>query len=229
MLFSISDIDNLHSTLERWFDSWEELASIFNLFFSIRYKPDMYLQNKFINLVQAAESYHRRKYNRRTDKQNLPDDEYEKKRLAVLDCLDNLTNEEYKKWAKDKFQNDGLTLKQRLIDLTKLIPDITNQLINDEDQELFCAEIAATRNDFVHDKKTKNKKSAKSEELPDLIESLSFILQACFLAKELGFTSEQCNQLLNRNPRCQYTLERYQYTLERVRKKKYFDCPKENL
>ncbi|GGA35826.1 HEPN domain-containing protein [Okeania sp. KiyG1] len=129
MLFSISDIDNLPSTLERWFDSWEKLASIFNLFFSIRYKPDMYLENKFVNLVQAAESYHRRKYNRRTDKTNLPDDECEKKRLAVLDCLDNLTNEEYKKWAKDKFENDGLTLKQRLIDLTKLIPYVTNQLI----------------------------------------------------------------------------------------------------
>ncbi len=264
ILFSISDIDNLSSTLERWFDSRKELDSTFNLFFSIRYKPDMYLENKFVNLVQAAESYHRRKYNRRTDKTNLPDDECEKKRLAVLDCLDNLTNEEYKKWAKDKFENDGLTLKQRLIDLTKLIPYVTNQLIgvdnfgydlyflevakllnkeyfrllnfyfhtliqqineiqqiNDKNKNFFCAKITTTRNDFIHDKKKKNPKSAKLEQLPDLIESLSFILQACFLM-ELGFDSKECYQLLNRNIR-------YQYTVERVRKNKYFDCPKENL
>ena len=65
MLFSISDIDNLPSTLERWFDSWEKLASIFNLFFSIRYKPDIYLENKFLNLVQAAESYHRRRIDKK--------------------------------------------------------------------------------------------------------------------------------------------------------------------
>ncbi|NET28124.1 MAG: hypothetical protein F6K01_22965 [Okeania sp. SIO1I7] len=264
MLFSISDIDNLPSTLERWFDSWEKLASIFNLFFSIRYKPDIYLENKFLNLVQAAESDHRR---RRTDKTNLPDDESENQRLnAVLDCLNSLSNEEYKKWAKDKFEkkNYGLKLKPRLIDLTKLIPYVTNQLIsvdnfgydlyflavaellnkeyfrllnfyfhtliqqineiqqiNDQKKELFCAKITATRNDFVHDNEKKHEKSAKLEELPELIELLSFILQACFLM-ELGFDSKECYQLLNRNIR-------YQYTVERVRKKKYFDCLKENL
>ncbi|WP_375340015.1 HEPN domain-containing protein [Okeania sp. KiyG1] len=86
---------------------------------------------------------------------------------------------------------------------------------------MFCAKITATRNDFVHDNENKNKKSAKLEGLPELIELLSFILQACFLM-ELGFDSKECYQLLNRNLR-------YQYTVERVRKKKYFDCPKENL
>ena len=203
MLFSLSDIkikSDFSSILEKWFDSWEKLDSIFNLFFSIRYKPDMYLENKFINLVQAAESYHRRRINR----QILPDDEYKKRRKAVLDSLDSLSDE-YKQWAKEKLQlkNDP-GLKQRLIDLTELIPEVTNQLINDK--ESFYAKITATRNDFVHDNKTKNKKSAKLEELPDLIELLSFILQACFLM-ELGFNSEECYQLLNRNLRYQEKVE----------------------
>ncbi|MGB3512531.1 MAG: HEPN domain-containing protein [Microcoleaceae cyanobacterium] len=213
MLFSISDIDNLPSTLERWFDSWEKLASIFNLFFSIRYKPDMYLENKFVNLVQAAESYHRRKYNCQTDKQNLQDDESEKKRLdrviSSLNSLDSLSDED-KKWAEDKLQpknNRGLKLKQRLIDLTELIPEITSELIKDQ---FFCDKITATRNDFVHDNENKNEKSVELEKLPDLVESLSFILQACFLM-ELGFDSKECYQLLNRNLR-------YKERLDKVRK-----------
>ncbi|NEO54400.1 MAG: hypothetical protein F6K54_15695 [Okeania sp. SIO3B5] len=218
MLLSLSYIkikSDFSSVLNKWFDSWERLASIFNLFFSIRYKPDMYLENQFLNLVYAAESYHRRRTE--TDKKNLPDDESEKKRLdtviSSLDSLDSLSDE-YKKWAEDKLQPKGLKLKKRLIYLTELIPEITSQLI---DKKWFCEKITETRNDLVHE----NKKLAKLEELSELIELLSFILQACFLM-ELGFDSKECYQLLNRNLR-------YQYTLERVRKKKYFDCPKENL
>ncbi|NEP77492.1 MAG: hypothetical protein F6K39_04490 [Okeania sp. SIO3B3] len=162
MLFSLADIkSDFSSTMKRWFDSLEKLDSIFNLFFSIRYKPDMYLDNKFINLVQAVESYHRRRI------------------------------------QKDKKKQ---TLQERLEGLLELIPEVTNQLINDK--ESFSTKIVRTRNDFIHDNEIKNEKSAKPEELPWLTELLSFILQACFLT-ELGFTPERCHQLLNKNKRYQ--------------------------
>ncbi|NEP42533.1 MAG: hypothetical protein F6K35_26250, partial [Okeania sp. SIO2H7] len=167
MLFSISDIDNLSSTMERWFDSWEKLASTFNLFFSIRYKPDIYLENKFINLVHAVESYHRR-----------------------------LIKEEE-------------ILIERLKGLVKQTSEVTNQLIQDKD--LFFTKVIDTRNYLTHYRESKKKKAAQREELSCLTELLSFILQACFLT-ELGFTSEQCYQLLNRN-------DRYQKTVEIIRNK----------
>ncbi|NEP38282.1 MAG: hypothetical protein F6K35_02995, partial [Okeania sp. SIO2H7] len=145
MLLSLSYIkikSDFSSVLNKWFDSWERLTSIFNLFFGIRYKPNVYLENQFLNLVQAAESYHRRRRTE-TDKKNLPDDESEKKcRDAVIHSLDKLDSlpDEYKEWAKDKLQcknNRDLTLEERLIDLTELIPEITSELIKDK---FFCAQ-----------------------------------------------------------------------------------------
>ncbi len=81
MLFSLYDIESQFSLImQRWFNSFEELDSVFNLFFSIKYKPDMYLENQFINLAQAAESYHRRRINN----QALPNEEYQRRIEVVL-------------------------------------------------------------------------------------------------------------------------------------------------
>ncbi|MGB3510559.1 MAG: HEPN domain-containing protein [Microcoleaceae cyanobacterium] len=202
MLFSLADIKSDFSLImQRWFNSFEELDSVFNLFFSIRYKPDMYLEDKFIYLVQAAESYHRR----RIKNQVLPDNEHEKRKKAVLDSVPD----EYKKWLEEKLQfSNEPGLKERLIDLCELIPEVTNQLIHNK--ESFATKIKNARNYLTHYNKSLKKKLAKPEELSWFIESLSFILQACFL-KELGCTTERCHQLLNRNNTYKKAVARARY------------------
>ncbi|NEQ75823.1 MAG: hypothetical protein F6K23_23960 [Okeania sp. SIO2C9] len=199
MLFSVSDIQSDFSLiLQKWFNSFEELDSVFNLFFSVRYKPDIYLENQFLNLIQAAESYHRRRINN----QILSDDEHEKRQKAVLDNVPD----EYKKWLKEKLQfSNEPGLKKRLIDLFELMPEITNQLI--KDKESFATKVKNARNYFTHYNESLKKKAPQPKELYLLIESLSFILQACLL-KELGCTPDRCHQLLNRNDRYKNAVER---------------------
>ncbi|MDY7004678.1 MAG: hypothetical protein SWX82_12145 [Cyanobacteriota bacterium] len=199
MLFSLSDIKSDFSLImQRWFDSVEKLDSVVNLFFSIKYKPDIYLENKFLNLVQALESYHRRQIKNHI----LPEDEHKERIERILDSVTS----EYKEWLKDKLNySNEPTLKERLIELLELIPEITNQLI--KDKEGFATKVKNARNYFTHYNKSLKKKVPQPEELSWFIELLSFILQACIL-KELGCTSERCHQLLNRNKRYKNALER---------------------
>ncbi|WP_363268723.1 HEPN domain-containing protein [Okeania sp. SIO2B3] len=166
----------------------------------------MYLNNKFLNLVQVVESYHRRRIE--TNEEN--NSSLQEREESYNCCLikKNKKKEPY--------------LRERLEALLKfeLILDVTNELIQDKDS--FLTKVVHTRNYLTHYRESLKEKAAKGKYLYCLTELLSFILQACFLTEELGLTSDKCYQLLNRNLR-------YQYTLDRVRKKNCFDCPKENL
>ncbi|NET42545.1 HEPN domain-containing protein [Okeania sp. SIO2B3] len=199
MLFSLSDIKSDFSLImQRWFNSVEKLDSVLNLFFSIKYKPDIYLESKFLNLVQAVESYHRRQIKNHV----LPEDEHKERKERILGSVPS----EYQEWLKEKLNySNEPTLKERLIELLELIPEITKQLI--KDKEVFATQVKNARNYFTHYNKSLKKKVPQPEELSWFIELLSFILQACIL-KELGCTSERCHQLLNRNKRYKNALER---------------------
>ena len=199
MLFSFSDIKRDFSLiLQKWFNSVDKLDSIFKLFFNVRYMPDMYLENQFLNLVQAIESYHRRQIKNHV----LPKDEHKNRLEIVLDSVPG----EYKEWLKDKLQHSNEpTLKERLIELFESIPEIINELI--KDKEAFATQINNARNYFTHHDEYLKKKAPQLEELYRFIESLSFILQGCILT-ELGCTRERCYQLLNRNNRYQKAVER---------------------
>ncbi|NES06886.1 MAG: hypothetical protein F6K22_31185, partial [Okeania sp. SIO2F4] len=199
MLFSLSDIKSDFSLImQRWFNSVEKIDSVVNLFFSIKYKPDIYLENKFLSLVQAVESYHRRQIKNHV----LTEDEHKERIERILDSVPR----DYKEWLKAKLQHSNEpTLKERLIELLELIPEITNQLIKDKEE--FATKVKNARNYFTHYDESLKKKAPQPEQLYQFIESLSFILQACIL-KELGCTPERCHQLLNRNERYQKAVER---------------------
>jgi len=63
MLFTLKDIqESSSSILENWFSKSESLGSAFNLYFANLYRPNIYTENKFLNLTQALETYHRRVY-----------------------------------------------------------------------------------------------------------------------------------------------------------------------
>ncbi|NEP90716.1 MAG: hypothetical protein F6K18_30055 [Okeania sp. SIO2C2] len=173
MLFSLSEIKSDFSLImQRWFNFVEKLDSVLNLFFSIKYKPDIYLESKFINLVQAIESYHRRQIKNYV----LPENEHKERIKRVLDSVPD----EYQEWLKEKLNySNEPTLKERLIELLELIPEITNQLI--KDKEVFATKVKNARNYFTHYNKYLNKKVPQPEELSWFIELLSFILQACIL------------------------------------------------
>lgn len=63
MLFIFSDIsERFENFLQNWFGKAELLEPVYDLFFGTLYSPSMYLEFQFLSLIQAIESFHRRRY-----------------------------------------------------------------------------------------------------------------------------------------------------------------------
>ena len=63
MLFTLTDIsDRFETFLKNWFDKADLLEPFYNLYFGILYNPPTNPRPRFLSLIQAVESFHRRKF-----------------------------------------------------------------------------------------------------------------------------------------------------------------------
>jgi hypothetical protein len=82
MLFLLEDIAASFSAhIERWLKIADALDSVLDLFFGTRYNPRMYPENRFLNVVQAIEAYHRRRIGGLV----LPEEEHQE-RITDTNC-----------------------------------------------------------------------------------------------------------------------------------------------
>jgi hypothetical protein len=190
MLFTLGDIaDDFQSVMERWFAISEDLDTVCNLFFGVQYTPTLNLENRFLNVVQAVESYHRR----RMKNEVLPKAEHKRLKSAVLNKVDA----EHKIWLEGllAYSNEP-RLEHRIRELTEKAAEVINPLVTNKEE--FAKKVKDTRNYLTHYDKRLKEKAARGEELFWLTQKLSYLLQACFLI-ELGLPLEKCAQLLHRN------------------------------
>lgn len=82
MLFTLRDIrDRFDEFVKSWLSVSAKFDSVCNLFFSTKYTSSLYLENQFLPITQAVESYHRR-----SDKFNC------KKEFTLKDRLTDIYN-----------------------------------------------------------------------------------------------------------------------------------------
>jgi hypothetical protein len=63
MLFTLKDIrDDLDKVIDSWLRLHSELGPVCDLYFSVQFASHMFLEGRFLNMVHAAETYHRRCY-----------------------------------------------------------------------------------------------------------------------------------------------------------------------
>lgn len=191
MLFTLSDVsDDFGGIVERWLRVADELDSTCNLFFSVGYSPTMYFEQQFLNVVQAAETYHRR----RLTNEVLPADEHSARMDSILESVLS----EHKSWLKEKlrYANEP-ALRQRLRDLMDVTASVMEPLVPDRNR--FVQKVLDTRNYHVHYDVSVRRKAAESgAELYYLTMVLSFLVQACLL-RELGIDPDRRVELFNRN------------------------------
>lgn len=61
LLFTVTDLgDRISERLSAWLSASRRLEPVMNMFFATRYAETMFEEDRFQNLVQAAEAYHRR-------------------------------------------------------------------------------------------------------------------------------------------------------------------------
>lgn len=198
MLFTFEDISGQFETyLQNWFDKAELLKPVYGLFFGTLYKPSMYLEVQFLSLIQAVESYHRRRFGGKY----LSDEDYKE----VCDTLVNAIPDSVEGGFKDSLKSrirygNEFSLRTRLRRLFD--SDEYQEILSEfaENKNAFIGEVVDTRNYLTHYEG--KEKAAIGEELDPFIQKLKILLEICLLT-ELGFSSEEIKKLFSRNKRYQ--------------------------
>ena len=190
ILFPFADVQlRINTILEKWISKTGLLESVYNLYFASMYSPEMYGEYKFLSLIQALESYHRRTM----DGFELSKEDHKKRITEIIDAAPS----NHKDWLKNKLAySNELTLRKRLKEILELNKDVLSNFIDDG----FINKIVDTRNYLTHyDEELKDKK-VEGLELWHITEKLRILIEIC-LFKKLDFTFEEIKRIINRNRR----------------------------
>lgn len=190
MLFSLRDIkEDFDNIIKKWFDSGETLKPVFNLYFGTIYNSDMYLEQRFLSLIQAIESYHRRT---RTNNEMDPE-EHEK----MVDNIIGSVDDQYKEWIESRltYSNEP-TLRSRLRELIKEC-NLLLKLSSSRKQKSFISKVCDTRNYLTHYDVSLSDLALKGGELWNACIKLNIIIEFNLLL-ELGFNNRKSYELLEK-------------------------------
>lgn len=189
MLFTFKEISTkFEYIIKNWIDKAELLKPVSNLYFGTKYNSKMYLEHQFLSIMQALESYHGRIMNNN----EIPAPEFEEKKRKIIDSVPY----EYKKWLSYKLEHSNQPhLRKRLEDICKIFESIINEFILDNTN--FINDAANTRNYLTHYDPKLRDKSARNEELYNIIKKLELLTELCLL-KEIGFSLKELNEIYSK-------------------------------
>lgn len=193
MLFAKTDIErgNIGALVEKWFQTINGIPMVCNLYSSVKSLREQYAEEEFLSLAQAAELYHRSRFNNDI----LPKQEWRKKTELIIDSVPDSEKE----WLRNKLEwSNSPALQNRLEELLDALEPTTSLLV--ADKLGFARTIKNTRNYFTHWDKRKEKKAASHAELYFVSKTLMYLLAACLMI-EIGFNSKKIAELFSRNHR----------------------------
>lgn len=198
MFFLLEDIsDDFEEYLNNWFAKSGILSPVYDLYFGTLYKPSMYLEHMFLNMIQAIESYHRRVH----DGKYLSDDNYVQIYEKLIEAIPQDTDKSLRESLKQRLMyHNEFSLKKRLKEVMGMCGDVTNLLIHDNKK--FIEDVVEMRNYLTHYTKDLETRIQKDERLIDFVLQTKFILEICLLI-ELGIPMEKIRFLISRNRRYQ--------------------------
>jgi hypothetical protein len=189
MLFCYGNIKtNFPAIIKNWYEQYDKLESSFNLLIEQFYNDKRFSENTFLNLAQAAESFHAHTRNRT----KMPKVNYETMRNEILSNVDR----RYHEWLKEQFNfGNHLNLHARLEAVLDFCScDILDKIIGEKDT--FIKQIKNSRNYYTHYSSELKKKALKGSDLFYLAQKLKIVLVSAFLL-EIGFEKKVLNQMLD--------------------------------
>lgn len=199
MLFTFKDISNRFEIfLRNWFEKADLLKPICDLYFGTLYNPHMYLEHRFLSLIQAIESFHQRIYGG----EYLSDKEYKHVYDALMNAIPNGVKREFRESLENKLKyGSEFSLRKRLKEIFNTYQEILNGFI--KNKNAFIEKVVDTRNYQTHHDEDLRERAVSEEELYRLTEKLKILLEICLLT-ELGFTSKEIRNLFSRNRKFRY-------------------------
>lgn len=190
-LFSYQDLENnFEEIICKWFQLKFKIEPVILLLLDSFHNKGKFNENRFLNIVQALETYHRR------FKKNEVCSEVEHKKMIkeIIDSVDNSN----KNWLQERlyFSNEP-TLHNRLLELLNSFSiETIDKIIVDKEQ--FIKDTKNSRNYYTHYDERLKIKAIKGGKLFTLTEKLKVILITVILL-ETGFSEEQIRNLFKRN------------------------------
>lgn len=198
MLFDYNDIKPDSSILMRkWLQIAQELDSVCHLFLGTQYRSPLLLEQKFLSVAQAIESFHRR---RRKNKR-WSTKEFRRRRDEVISQVEA----EHKDWVTTltNYANEP-SFSDRVRELLKETNDVVEPLIADQDK--FIELVKDTRNYYVHWNESLQDKTPTGERLLRATQILVFMLQTLLLA-DMGVKNQQAKELITKTREYRYLVE----------------------
>lgn len=191
MLFAYQDVSGrLETCLRNWFNNWDRLQPVYGLYFATVYGSGMYLEHRFLNLVHAVESFHRRVFGGR-----YLDDDPEHEYGEVYDALVGAIPP----WVPQALQQrlEGtltygaeFSLRSRL----RAIVHGNESVLGSELDGAAIHRIVTTRNWLVHYDERLREDAARGEDLFRLCQALRLVVEVCLL-RELGLSEREVHLL----------------------------------
>jgi len=198
--------DEIEDIFTEWIKKRDEFKWELDYYFGVRDSDSMYPNNKMLNLVQALESYHRKKDEFEDkymgkDFDEIKDDLFEK----LPDDLDEKV--EGKMRTLIGFSNT-FSLKNRLMDIYERNKNLLEDFEIDEN---LLKKVGDTRNHFTHllgkEELEKEEKYMTWQEIVATIPKLRLMIEICLL-KEIGVEEETIKKGLQNYPKFQLGLSR---------------------
>jgi len=190
-LFNYRDIKRIHKKiLSKWYINTKEIEPVLKMLLDSFYQRGSFNENKFLNIAQALETFHRRKR-----KNTVLTDKQHSKRINEIKAA---IPRKYSDFINGRLiHSNEPTLHQRL---EKLITEFNTKTFSKivTDIPKFIKQIKDSRNYYTHYDKSLEKKALHGSDLYYLTEKLKVVLVSAIL-KEIGFTYDLIEKLLSRN------------------------------
>ncbi len=191
MTFTLSTVKkycDFTNMMKQWLEKNEKLEPVRGLYSMTLWERSTYLENDFLNLVQAIESYHRRF----ATNYEMNPEAHEKRLEEILGTV----KEDYRDWLRNELQfSNEPSLPKRLREIVGRYNETIKKTVADEGD--FLDTIVLTRHYHTHyDERLKNK-AASGQKLFKLTHILKLLLEMC-LVEEMGFNREQIRLMFQR-------------------------------
>jgi ApeA N-terminal domain 1 len=189
MIFEYAEIQSsLERFINNWLKAYSEINATINLYFSTKTGANSYFDSRFLALVQALETYHRRT----TNETLMPKSVFDK----LVDLIISNCPDDNREWLEGRLRHGNeVSLRKRI---TKIIEPFKKALGNTKERSKIISSIVDTRNYLTHYDKSLESIAARGNDLMRLCDIMEAILQLHFLWI-IGFTQEEIECVLKRS------------------------------
>jgi len=183
-LFTFKDLNK--AIIKNWFIKFSELKTIVDLRNTLFLHDRQFLENKFLDILQALETLHTMKFKGSC----INKSSFNALREKIVSCMP----EEYKEIFAPKIGNlNYLSLQDRLNELLRNRKDLFSQAITNFDK--LCKRIIRTRNLIVH--ASNSERPLSTREMVFVIELLKLLFDS-YLVEMIGFSEEKFNPMIQK-------------------------------